>query len=359
MHVTPCFDRYAAIYGLRFFVSGLGGGARFSRRQAWATDLGRHNRETLMTAKLMTAAVALTLALAAPVATAAEPFGPDAVRNYRQSVSGRVPICPLMVHNDFTPGANGRVTLELWHPDALARDFGHWPIDGGALVAATGWDGKPLVVGLDWGARVIFGNGVKSEVRMLRDVAAVAGGKIVVKATDIHKGVAPAAAQPQNAGPVANQTQPARGSLKASGKGNIQQTGGGTGSMSSDIVIAANGRATLTTRTWTKVKLNGFTGGVRVVVFSDDGDAFVSDEYRYGVDGTLIGRSDRMDVAQFNIPPAVAARATHAAVLIGHSPKYGDALHSILFGAKRVREMYDGLKRELGPMIVELAAVGQ
>lgn len=144
-----------------------------------------------MNAKLMTAAA--LLALSAAGSPAAGSYTPDAVRAYRQSVNGRVTTGVLVVNNDYTRDANGRVTLELWHPDVRGRDFGHWPLDGGYR-GPLSHESKELVVGLDWGVRVIFGNGVKSEVRMLRDVASPGKGRIYLKMTAVNQGTRPAAA---------------------------------------------------------------------------------------------------------------------------------------------------------------------
>jgi hypothetical protein len=133
---------------------------------------------------------------------------------------------------------------------------------------------------------------------------------------------------------------------------NISGTGG---SMHTKVEIADSGQITGTTRTWTRVNLRGFTGSVCVVVFTPDRNGWVSKVYSYGVDGDWIGRSDRTEVWQENMPVEIASRADRVAIVHNWDPRVDSVLKSILDGARQVADAFDELTDIVGPVIVALS----
>lgn len=137
--------------------------------------------------------------------------------------------------------------------------------------------------------------------------------------------------------------------IRASASRNIE---GGT--MESNVTISSNGQVTVITRTFTKVIAKGFTGGVYVVLFSDNGDGKISDIKTYGVDGTCCGRSDRTETFQFQVDSSFARQVTQVAIILEHSPRYADNLAAIVSGSKRFADAFVQIKKNLAPVIKDV-----
>ena len=103
------------------------------------------------------------------------------------------------------------------------------------------------------------------------------------------------------------------------------------GYMETSFDLDSNGNLNATTRTWTDVKLKGFTGGV-IIAFTDaTGSAIWSTEQqRYGVDGKMIGNSNRTENWQATVPPDVLNRIEGYAIIQEHTPRsrVGDWIRS-------------------------------
>ena len=95
-----------------------------------------------------------------------------------------------------------------------------------------------------------------------------------------------------------------------------------SGSMYTRFTLNPNGNLYTTTRTWTKVKLKGFTGGVFIALTDVSGfPIWTTTQQRYGVDGTWIGKSDRTETWQAKVPADILARVEGYAIVQEHTPR--------------------------------------
>lgn len=94
------------------------------------------------------------------------------------------------------------------------------------------------------------------------------------------------------------------------------------GYMETTFDLDSNGNLNARTKTWTDVKLKGFTGGV-VIAFTDaSGSAiWTTEQQQYGVDGKLIGNSNRTENWQAKVPPEILSRISGYAIVQEHTPK--------------------------------------
>jgi hypothetical protein len=93
------------------------------------------------------------------------------------------------------------------------------------------------------------------------------------------------------------------------------------GYMETSFDLDSNGNLNARTKTWTDVKLKGFTGGVLIAFTDASGSAIWSTEQqRYGVDGTFIGNSNRTENWQAKVPPGTLSRISGYAILQEHTP---------------------------------------
>lgn len=94
------------------------------------------------------------------------------------------------------------------------------------------------------------------------------------------------------------------------------------GYMETSFDLDSNGNLNARTRTWTDVKLKGFTGGV-LIAFTDASGAAIwsTEQQRYGVDGKLIGNSNRTENWQAKVPPEILSRISGYAILQEHTPR--------------------------------------
>jgi hypothetical protein len=94
------------------------------------------------------------------------------------------------------------------------------------------------------------------------------------------------------------------------------------GYMETSFDLDSNGNLNARTKTWTDVKLKGFTGGVLIAFTDASGTAIWSTEQqRYGVDGKLIGNSNRTENWQAKVPPEILSRIGGYAILQEHTPR--------------------------------------
>lgn len=92
--------------------------------------------------------------------------------------------------------------------------------------------------------------------------------------------------------------------------------------METSFNLDSNGNLNARTKTWTDVKLKGFTGGV-IIAFTDvSGNTIWStDQQRYGVDGKFIGNSNRTENWQAKVPPEILSQIGGYAILQEHTPR--------------------------------------
>lgn len=94
------------------------------------------------------------------------------------------------------------------------------------------------------------------------------------------------------------------------------------GTMQTSITLYETGRLDGVTRTFTKVKLRGFTGGASVVITDPNGHVLWGSEmHSFRVDGSYIGNSDRTDSWSEQVPSEVIIHAGGAAIIHLHNPK--------------------------------------
>ncbi|MFD5016907.1 hypothetical protein [Streptomyces chartreusis] len=93
------------------------------------------------------------------------------------------------------------------------------------------------------------------------------------------------------------------------------------------VLELGTGQMAAQTRTATFTWFGGYHGAT-YVIFSDTNDApvFQSGLHRYGVDGTVIGTSDRTDAWWETMPPTDTARITRHAVFLTWSPDSFDKI---------------------------------
>jgi hypothetical protein len=110
---------------------------------------------------------------------------------------------------------------------------------------------------------------------------------------------------------------------------NLRSDLGANHYMTTKGVMLQNGHIDAETKTQTGTMFGGFTGGVQLFL-ADANDLTIgaSSIRTFGVDGTAIGRSTRLDYWSENIPIDVASRATSIHVVHFWSPKY-DAILNI------------------------------
>lgn len=97
---------------------------------------------------------------------------------------------------------------------------------------------------------------------------------------------------------------------------------GNSGAMATNVTINSSGELRATTNTWTKVKLKGFTGGVGVVLMDENKNyLWYSDWHSFGVDGCYVGRCNRHDNWEENVPVSVLNDVRFIAIHQQHSPR--------------------------------------
>lgn len=96
------------------------------------------------------------------------------------------------------------------------------------------------------------------------------------------------------------------------------------GYMETSFALESNGTLNAVTKTWTDVKLAGFTGGVIIALTNADGiQIWTTEEQVYGVDGTRIPRkkSSRTENWQAQVPPEILSATKGYAIIQHHTPR--------------------------------------
>lgn len=94
------------------------------------------------------------------------------------------------------------------------------------------------------------------------------------------------------------------------------------GYMETSFDLDSNGNLNARTRTWNDVKLKGFTGGVFIAFTDASGfPIWSTEQQRYGVDGKVIGKSDRTENWQAKVPPDILSRISGYAIVQEHTPR--------------------------------------
>jgi hypothetical protein len=94
------------------------------------------------------------------------------------------------------------------------------------------------------------------------------------------------------------------------------------GYMKTSFNLDSDGNLNAITKTWTNVRLSGFTGGVYIVFVDSSGSAIWStDQQRYGVDGTAIGNSSRTENWQAKVPPQISSQIKGYAIVQEPTPR--------------------------------------
>jgi hypothetical protein len=124
---------------------------------------------------------------------------------------------------------------------------------------------------------------------------------------------------------------------------------GGGHYMDSSAVLSPSGELSVTTRTWNITWLSGFHGGV-IVTLQDENDVVIAStgQQVYGVDGTIIGRSDYTATWTALFPPDVIARTRSIVVLHAWVPRVDliGAVRLFVELVKAVRDLIDALKNK-------------
>ena len=108
-----------------------------------------------------------------------------------------------------------------------------------------------------------------------------------------------------------------------------------------------NGHIDAVTRTQTVTWFGGFEGGVSLI-FYDGNDVAIGQswEHAFGVDGTMVGRSDRRDYWGEDIDTGIAGRTVRFDILQYWAPKWG-AVNNIVARAVEVGKTAEPLLQEL------------
>ncbi|WP_121970974.1 PQQ-binding-like beta-propeller repeat protein [Leptolyngbya sp. BC1307] len=123
------------------------------------------------------------------------------------------------------------------------------------------------------------------------------------------------------------------------------------GHMQTDFSLDVGGTLSAVTRTWTNVKLKGFTGSVAVVL--TDGDKkllWALPPRKYGVDGKLVGDNDRHDNWSETVPSGIINQVRGYAILQQHDPKW------LSLAGERAEQFLDWLNSDEGKATIETVA---
>ncbi len=91
--------------------------------------------------------------------------------------------------------------------------------------------------------------------------------------------------------------------------------------MDTNATLTSSGKLNVTTRTRTVTWFGGFTGGVMVGATDQNGTILEFAKQRFGVDGTAIGKSDRIDNWSGNFSQDTVSRATQLFIAHYWDPK--------------------------------------
>lgn len=128
-----------------------------------------------------------------------------------------------------------------------------------------------------------------------------------------------------------------------------KKNGVASGEMQTSLSLdTTTGNLKVVTRTFSKKKLIGFTGSVRIVIITVDKEGFTTKKHSYGVNGKSIpgGAHDRTEYWNETIPLPIASKATEAAIIHFNDPKFKVAkvLDAIVKGVTSIVSAYNELK---------------
>jgi hypothetical protein len=122
--------------------------------------------------------------------------------------------------------------------------------------------------------------------------------------------------------------------------------GGSGGHMQTDITIMSSGALDAVTHTWEDTQLHGFVGAVAVALLdADKNKLWVSPTQRYGVDGKMVGRSDRLDNSTANVPTELLSMVRYIAIIQKWDP------NNVFTDIQNWLTGLDSIAAELGPII--------
>jgi hypothetical protein len=117
--------------------------------------------------------------------------------------------------------------------------------------------------------------------------------------------------------------------------------------MNTTATLHSNGHIDAKTETKTVTWFGGFTGGFQLIFFDAKNIAIgMSNGHAFGVDGTAVGRSDRVDYWGEDIDSRIATCTARIAVLQFWSPKYA-AINAIVQKAVQIGQTASPLLQEL------------
>jgi hypothetical protein len=92
--------------------------------------------------------------------------------------------------------------------------------------------------------------------------------------------------------------------------------------MTTDVSIQASGLLNAVTHTHEMTLFRGFNGAVAVLLLDQNQlQLWISQTQNFGVDGSLIGRSDRYDNWQDNVPTALLPQVRYIAIIQQWTPR--------------------------------------
>lgn len=91
--------------------------------------------------------------------------------------------------------------------------------------------------------------------------------------------------------------------------------------MKTSFSLNSSGKLTATTRTWSRRRFAGFTGGVFIVLTDGSKNPiWTSEQHRYGVNGRKLGKSDRTEKWQATVPKNILDKVGGYAIVQQHTP---------------------------------------
>ena len=95
-----------------------------------------------------------------------------------------------------------------------------------------------------------------------------------------------------------------------------------TGSyIKTSFTLNSSGNLKATTRTWSRRRFSGFTGGVFIILTDrSKNPIWTSEQHRYGVNGRKLGKSDRTEKWQATVPKSILDKVEGYAIVQQHTP---------------------------------------
>jgi len=266
-------------------------------------------------------------------------YNEQVIRSWR--ASGKLRIGSIKVVNNYVAGSNGQVEIQLFHSDAPGQVFGKWTITGGSEDVLA-LNGNPINIGSDWGIRVLFGNGVVSEIYAVGEVGEFVGNQHVVKASDIYEG----------------HTHPAPGPEHEI-RGGVGHTSMGGGWAEASATLYRDGRLIIQTHAVSEAPMSGTYGRVFVVGVDSKGRSiFVSTLFNMPTACSILDTcsSNRRRNFQQQIDPVIAKYAAKIDVYVEDADGGKSAREAILKIIIETWKTYNDLPPEVKAAIAAAAA---